>query len=241
MTLRRAGLPADASAGQVKNFLNWNGVSTQGALERSDLVSILEGALPPPSASELALLEDAAADASTDVLQEKEYKFSVAPDLNRFLAAALGVVNFGGAVYLGNLLGQYALYGVQLPSYMGLVQQGYPLLLAYAVLFNAIPLGRALWIKGKNSQIQTRNSVRTRWKAALEQASRGGGRLGKKLKAAAKMGMRLRQLGSSKEDILFDTRKPIEDLQVKKSKQELEDFDKLLEQNKDDASTNSFQ
>jgi hypothetical protein len=27
------------------------------------------------------------------VLQEREYKFSVAPDLNRFLAAGLGVLN----------------------------------------------------------------------------------------------------------------------------------------------------
>jgi hypothetical protein len=241
MALRRANLPSSASTGQIKRFLNYNGVPTQGALERSALISILEKALPPPSASEKGLLEDAVADARSDALQEREYKFSVAPDLNRFLAGGLGVVNLGGALYLGNLLGQYAMYGVRLPSYMGLVQQLYPLLLAYAVLFNVIPAARALWIQGKNGQIQNRNGIRMQWKSALEAASRGGGRLSRKLQAASGMGTRLRQVGARQEDILFDTSKPIQDIEDKKNTQALEDFDKLLEKNQDDSGTNAFQ
>ena len=241
LTLRRAGLPSTASAGQIKNFLNWNGVSTRGALEREDLVAILEDALPPASASELALLEDAEADARTDLLQEREYKFSVAPDLNRFLAAGLGVVNLGGALYLGKLLGQYALYGIKLPSYMGLVQQGYPLLLAYAVLFNAIPAARSVWIKQKNDKIQARNSIRRKWMSVLESASRGSGKLARKLKSAAKMGTKLRRVGR-KEDIVFDTSKPIDDLKEKKTKDAFAEFDKLLEDaKKEDSSMDSFQ
>ena len=241
MILRRAGLPTDSSAGKIKNFLNWNGISTEGALERSDLLALLDAALPPPSSSEQALLEDAAADARTDVLQEREFKFSVAPDINRFFAAGLGVVNLGGALYLGNLFGQYALYGVRLPSYLGLVQQGFPFLLAYAVLFNVIPVARSIWIKGQNSKIQKRNALRNKWKSVVSAASRGGGRLGRKLQSAATFRKKLRQLGAKKEDILFDTTKPIEDIKEKKTEQDLAEFDKLLEKNKDDSSSNSFQ
>ncbi|EEC49069.1 predicted protein, partial [Phaeodactylum tricornutum CCAP 1055/1] len=62
------------------------------------------------------------------LLQEREWKFSLAPEINRFLAGGLGVVNLGGALYLGNLLGQYAMYGVRLPSYFGIVQGAYPFL-----------------------------------------------------------------------------------------------------------------
>ena len=79
------------------------------------------------------------------------------------------------------------------------------------------------------------------WKSVLEAASQGGGRLGRKLQAASGMGMRLRQLGTRQEDILFDTSKPVQDLEEKKNKRALDDFDKLLEKNQDDSGTNAFQ
>jgi hypothetical protein len=101
--------------------------------------------------------------------------------------------------------------------------------LAYAILFNVIPVARSFWIKSQNAQIQGRNRVRTQWKSALGAASRGSGRLGTKLKAATKMGTRLRQLGAQEGDIIFDTSKPIEDIQQKKNQESLEEFDKLLE------------
>ena len=68
------------------------------------------------------------------LLLECEYKFSLASPLQTILGGGLGVANLSGALYLGNLLGQYALYGVRLLSYTGLVQQFFPGLLAYAVL-----------------------------------------------------------------------------------------------------------
>ena len=116
-----------------------NGISTRGALERSDLVDILEKVLPDDNSSDVDVDDPA-------MLSEREYKFSLASSFQTVLAGGLGVVNLGGALYLGNLLGQYALYGVRLPSYMGLVQQFFPLLLTYAVLFNAIALVRNIWL-----------------------------------------------------------------------------------------------
>jgi hypothetical protein len=197
------------------------------------LIRILRQALPPPSDSEKALLEDAAADSQTDVLTERRLKFSVATDVNKFLAGGLGVVNLGGALYLGNLLGQYALYGVRLPSYMGVVQSFYPLLLLYAVLFNVIPLMRNVYNQQENAKIEKRNGVRRKWRDALKNNS-----FTRKLKAAAKMGTRLKQLGANPDEIVFDTRKPIEEIKKRKIDLELKEFDKLLQE---DESKDSFQ
>ena len=233
LVLQRAGLSSSATSRQIQSFLNYNGISTAGAVERADLIRTLSQALPPPSESEKGLLADAAADSQTDVLVERRLKFSVATDVNKFLSAGLGVANLGGALYLGNLLGQYALYGVQLPSYMGVVQTFYPLLLSYAVLFNVIPLARNLWNQRENAKIEKRNGMRKRWRDSLK-----GSAFVRKLKAAAKMGMRLKQLGANPDDIVFDTKKPMEEIKESKVDLELKAFDKLLQE---DESKESFQ
>jgi hypothetical protein len=139
----------------------------------------------------------------------------------------LGVVNLGGALYLGNLLGQYASYGIRLPSYMGVIQQFYPLLLGYAVLFNAIPVIRNAWIQGQNAKIQRRNETRKSWKALLE---RNAGTVKRKLAAAARFGRRMRQLGSGAGDIIFDTNKDLKEMEKKKERDMMKDFDKVLEE-----------
>lgn len=233
LVLQRAGLPSSATSRQIQSFLNYNGISTAGAIERTDLIRTLRKALPPPSDSEKGLLEDAAADSQTDLLVERRLKFSVATDLNKILAGGLGLVNLGGALYLGNLLGQYALYGVRLPSYMGVVQTFYPLLLLYAVLFNVIPVARNLWNQQENAKIEKRNGMRKKWKEMLNNSA-----FARKLKSAAKMGMRLKQLGANPDEILFDTRKPFEEMKDRKMDQELKEFDKLL---LEDDSKESFQ
>ncbi len=233
LVLQRAGLPSSATSRQIQSFLNWNGISTAGAIERNDLIRILRQALPPPSDSEKGLLEDAAADSQTDVLTERRLKFSVATDVNKFLAGGLGVVNLGGALYLGNLLGQYALYGVRLPSYMGVVQSFYPLLLLYAVLFNVIPLVRNVYNQQENAKIEKRNGIRRKWRDSLKNNA-----FTRKVKAATKMGMRLKQLGANPDEIVFDTRKPMEEIKERKIEQELKEFDKLLQE---DESKDSFQ
>ena len=217
--LRLAGLDEDAPTEVIKRLLMMNSISTRGALERNDLVDILEDVLPN-SSSEVDVDDPT-------LLLEREYKFSLASSLQTVLAGGLGIVNLGGALYLGNLLGQYALYGVRLPSYMGLVQQFFPLLLAYAVLFNAIPLARNIWLKRQNVKIQERNQVRRSWKTRLE---RKAGSIRRKMMAAARMGKKLKKLGSGSRDIVFDTKNDFADVEARKEIDEMEEFDRLLEE-----------
>ena len=220
--LRRAGLEEDAPTSTIKTLLAMNRISTRGALERSDLINVLERALPDEPED---VNEDVDADPS--LLLEREFKFSLASPIQTLLAGGLGVVNLGGALYLGNLLGQYASYGIRLPSYMGVIQQFYPLLLGYAVLFNAIPLIRNAWIQGQNAKIQRRNEARKSWRALLE---RNAESVKRKLAAAARFGRRMRQLGSGAGDIIFDTSKDLKEMEKKKERDVMKDFDKVLEE-----------
>ena len=218
-TLKRAGLSPDASAGEINTLLRLNGISTRGALEKKDLIQILEQALPPPTREEeLDFAQD-----EPGLLQEREYQFSLAPDGNRLLAAGLGVVNLLGALYLGGQLNFYANYGIKLPDFFGVVQAVYPLLLSYAIAFNAIPLFRSFWINAQNMQIQGRNKKRRLWKTAL---ASGIGRVNRKLQSARMLGTKMKKLGSK--DIYFDTAKPMEEIETQKQLDELDEFDKLL-------------
>jgi pilus assembly protein TadC len=228
--LRRAGLDEDAPTSMIGRLLAMNGISTRGALERSDLINILEKALPNDGG------DDAATNVDVDdpsLLLEREFKFSLASPLQTILAGLLGVVNLGGALYLGNLLGQYAIYGVRLPSYMGLVQQFFPLLLGYAVLFNAVPLARNFWINGQNEKIRRRNEVRRSWRARLEEKASD---VGRKLLSAARFGKRMRQLGAGGEgDIVFDTSMGSDELDKVREREAMRDFDKVLMDGKDNS------
>ena len=230
LVLKRAGMKPNANVRDIVQVLNYNGISTRGVVEKSQLVDLLERALPPLTPQE----EEELLDLDPSVLQEREWKFSLAPDLNKYLAGGLGVVNLGGALWLGNLLAQYADYNVRLPSYFGTVQTLYPFLLGYAVLFNLIPLVRNLWIQRENEKIRQRNQRRKGWKMALEKALSGNSRIAQKLKAASKLQSRVRQIGANREDIVFDTSDSMEDIQSKKSSAALEEFDRLL--GKDDSS-----
>jgi hypothetical protein len=162
-------------------------------------------------------------DSDPSILQEREYKFSLAPSTSKFFAGALGILNLGGALYLGNLLNQYALYGIRLPSFLGVAQSLYPLLLSYAVLFNAIPLVRNFWISSQNAKIEQRNKARRKWR---ELAMKPGKAIIRKLKAATKFAQNRKVLKG--EDIVYDTKIPATELQKEKVKLELDEFDKLL-------------
>ena len=224
--LRRAGLDEDAPTSVIGRLLAANGISTRGALERSDLVDILERALPDEGDGVSATDADVDDD-DPGLLMEREFKFSLASSFQTVLAGLLGVVNLGGALYLGNVLGQYAAYGVRLPSYMGLVQQSFPLLLGYAVLFNAVPLARNFWIRGQNEKIRRRNESRRSWRAVLEEKAGG---VGRKLMSAARFGKRMRQLGAGGDgDIVFDTSKGLGELDKARETKAMKDFDKILD------------
>jgi hypothetical protein len=220
MILRRAGLSSNASAREIQNLMYVNGINAKGALEKKDLIQILEKNLPPMTPSE----EGELLDSDPSILQEREYKFSLASGLYKFGAGGLGVVNLGGALYLGNLLNQYAYYNVQLPGFLGVTQTFYPLLLGYALLFNAIPLARNFWIGAQNSQIQKRNKARQKWRAKLQSKT---GNLSRKLKAAAQFATGRKQLKA--DDVIYDTKTTnASDLGVKRNQNDLDDFDKLL-------------
>jgi hypothetical protein len=234
MVLKRAGLSPSASSREIAQLLQYNRINTRGALERKDLIRTLEKALPPMTKEEEAEL--ALDDPS--VLQEREYKFSLASDLNKLLAGGLGVVNLGGALYLGNLLNQYAMYyGTRLPPFIGTVQAFYPLLLGYAILFNVIPLARNFWIQQQNAQIQARNSQRRQWANFLQQASTTNPEIRRKLRAASSYGSLVQQAGK---DIVYDTSRPPEEVEMDRQRKALQDFDQLLEGESDTGET-SFQ
>ena len=228
--LRRAGLEEDAPTSMIGKLLNMNRINTRGALERTDLINILETALPDDENENDV---NSSVDDDPSLLVEREFKFSLASSFQTVLAGGLGIVNLGGALYLGNLLGQYAIYGVRLPSYMGLVQQFFPLLLGYAVLFNTIPLARNFWIRGQNEKIRQRNETRRSWRTVLEART---GSVTRKLLAAARFGKKMRQIGTGGDnDIVFDTKKGIDEVTKVKERDAMKDFDKVLDRKKDSS------
>jgi len=224
--LKRAGLSATATTREIRDVLTMNRISTTGALEKEDLIRRLEDALPPMTERE----EEEALQQDPSLLLERPYKFSLAPGLNKVLAGGLGVVNLGGALYLGRIFSDYALYDVRLPSFLGVTQSLYPLLLGYAILFNVIPLARNFWIKSQNKKIEERNRARRKWSKRLKSKA---GDIGRKLKSAAKFSTNRKQLNSN--DVIYDTKKSAADMGVNKNEQDLDDFDKLL------SDDNSFQ
>ena len=212
--LKKVGLEPDSSPRQIKDLLDRSGISTRGALERKDLLSILALAMPPMTKQDETLFGE------QDLLLEEEYTFSLTSDANKVLAGGLGVVNLAGALYLGQLFNSYAMYGVKLPSYFGLVQAGYPLLLSYAVLFNIIPLVRSFWVKKENEQIQRRNEKRRLWKTAAAGITR-------KLSAARQLGTKMKQWKAS--DTIYSTGKALTEQDRTKQQAILDDFDRMLE------------
>lgn len=159
-----------------------------------------------------------------NVLEEQTLEFNRAGDLSNVLAGALGVVNLGGALYLGQILSSPAMVGAQLPGVYGLVQSGYPFLLAYAVLYNAIPVLRFFYNQKYNKDVQMRNSARRKWLTVVKE---GGSQVRRKLKAAASMRQKMRRLGG-RVDVVYDTKKNFEDVMADKGKDELKKFDDLL-------------
>jgi hypothetical protein len=54
-------------------------------------------------------------------------------------------------------------------------------------------------------------------------------KLGRKLKAAQKMGTKMKRLGASDDEIIFDTKQPMQEIEKVKQQNALDEFDKLLE------------
>jgi len=213
--LRACGLPPAASTADIREFVETRQrISIKGVMERDELVKILGRMVGEP-----------ADEAPAGLMQEAERPFSLASDLNKVIAAGLGAVNLGGALYLGQILSSPALSGVVLPGYMRLVQSGFPLLLGYAVLYNAIPAARFVWQKGQNAQIRERNRRRNGLTAAVEGAPQGSA-VRRKLEAARLFAKRMTRIGAA--DVVYDTRMDASEEGARKEGDVLQAFDDKL-------------
>lgn len=123
------------------------------------------------------------------LIQEKMIRFSRARPDQQAVAAGLGIVNLGGALWLGNVIRQASLRALNPGVSLSLLARLHPWLLLYAVLYNAIPLVRGRIIEQKNAQISERNARRQAWRAYLDSPDTT---LAAKLKAASKISATLR-------------------------------------------------
>lgn len=95
-------------------------------------------------------------------LRESLWRFSEADSGQILLATGLGMINFVGALVLGNLFTKAATIGKVnlLGGFLGFVQAIYPILLIYGIGFLAIPLIRYFWIQWRNRKIEAKNLER---------------------------------------------------------------------------------
>ncbi|MEY3869036.1 MAG: hypothetical protein RLZZ338_2927 [Cyanobacteriota bacterium] len=95
-------------------------------------------------------------------LRESLWGFSEANSGQILLATGLGMINFVGALVLGNLFTKAATIGKinGLGGFLGFVQGIYPILLIYGIGFLTIPLIRYFWIQWRNSKIEAKNIER---------------------------------------------------------------------------------
>lgn len=102
-------------------------------------------------------------------LDELPWRFSAANSGQLIFSAGLGVVNFVGALILGNLL-QGGTVAAQIGGLVAFVQGIYWLLLAYAIGFLGIPLLRYFWIQWRNDKLANRNRQRLQRARLLKNA-----------------------------------------------------------------------
>jgi len=104
-------------------------------------------------------------------LRESLWRFSEADSGQILLATGLGMINFVGALVLGNLFTKAATIGKVnlLGGFLGFVQAIYPILLIYGIGFLAIPLIRYFWIQWRNRKIEAKNVERQLRGEVLEQ------------------------------------------------------------------------
>ena len=166
---------------------------------------------------------------SQSYLEERTIPFSNAEGYQLGIAAVLGLVNLGGAAYLGNLLSQIP-PGVRLPDELGVIQTLFPALLVYAVGYVAVPLLRFVNLQATNAQIEQRNENRKAWAAALRNPADA---IKKRLDAAKSSKKSLRVV--TEEEVTFDSAKELSEQPdgeggVGMLNPDLDDFDRRLKE-----------
>ena len=123
---------------------------------------------------------------------------------------------------MGSLLAQVP-PGVRLPDELGLLQDAFPFLLAYAISYVAIPAVRFVRLQANNAAIEERNAIRRSWRELLR---RPGAAMQKKLDAAKRRQRALRLVGE--EQLTFDSAKGLTEQNVEQQAPDLDDFDRRL-------------
>lgn len=100
-------------------------------------------------------------------LQELPQPFSAASSGQLVMSAGLGVLNFVGALFLGNLLAN----GVAAGGIVAFAQGIYWLLLGYGTAFLGVPLVRYFFLKWRNAKIAVRNAKRQEYSRLLADAA----------------------------------------------------------------------
>ena len=155
------------------------------------------------------------------ILEEKRLEFSQATGLLSALAVGLGAVNLFGSAYLGLQLASLPV-GTQLYGILGLAQSAYPLLVAYALTYVAVPAYRTIRLGPQNAEIDRRNSHRRRWLAALN-----SGDADEKIKAA-KRAFSNKKRAIRPGDSLYSSQGDLGESSKKIQAADLDDFDDRL-------------
>jgi len=119
-------------------------------------------------------------------LRETEWEFTKATSSQKMWAIGLGVFNMVGAITLGALL-QDPTLAAEIGGLVAFTGGIFGFLLAYAVAFLGVPLGRYFWLQGRNKSISARNELRQERAIALNQAD---GDLQKKITFASQFATR---------------------------------------------------
>lgn len=158
-------------------------------------------------------------------LQEKLWRFSAAGSGQIIGAIILGSLNFVLVLVLGYLLNNNSIS--ELGSLLTFVASIYGILLAYAVSFLLIPLGRYFWLQGKNQAIQKRNQKRQNKAIILQNPSQ---ELVDKINYAQQFATRK---VIDEQDIIYSTEKDLLEQNVERADQIDEEWRRRLESESD--------
>ncbi len=140
-------------------------------------------------------------------LQELPQPFSAASSGQLVMSAGLGVLNFVGALFLGNLLAN----GVAAGGIVAFAQGIYWLLLGYGTAFLGVPLVRYFFLKWRNAKIAVRNAKRQEYSRLLADAT-----VQNKINYARQFAA---QNVISKDDLVYTTETDLLDQEIENSAQ----------------------
>jgi hypothetical protein len=211
---RAAGelIVGDLSTKEMKERLQSLGKQTT-AVERPEIVADYRRAL-----------EDLRRRSSSapSFLRERTLRFSEADDGQLLACGALGAFSLLATLFIGSqILSGKALILARVYPIIGLLVQGFPLILGYTAGFLGIPLWRWLRLESENAGIQQRNAWREEWSQKLRLADSN---LRDRLASAARWASERLGFGAS----VFDSAEPVSEVARRGEAEDLKSFDDRL-------------